>query len=223
MYFKNTDKLPPDKELSLTAKSKDEGGFYTWEKKIDAATKYMALGNMRLVSELCKIEYRTLMYWRKTPWWSELIEEIKNTRQTEVNTKLSKIVDKSLSVIEDRLQNGDFVMNRKTGEIDRIPVNIKDANTITRDLLKHQIKQEEIVNRIQIQKETVQDQLKLLALEFAKWAKKPSKEGAVDIEFKEPVNALHDQREEGLQEGSGEIYEPPGSDQEEDGAERRSP
>lgn len=194
MYKRNTDKLPKDSELRLSNTKRDENSNYTWECKIDVATKYMALGNFRLVSEVTKVPYRTLMFWRKEPWWAELIEEIKKTRQTELNTKLSKIVDKSLEVIADRLENGDFVLNNKTGELIRKPVTIKEANVVTKDLLNHQIKMEQMVSNIEIQKETVADQLKILAGEFAKWSRQLTKRNASDINYKEITNALHDQR-----------------------------
>jgi len=222
MYKKNTDKIPKDSQLRLAKVPKIEGQNYTWEAKIDAVTKYMALGNFRLVSELNKIPYRTLMAWRKEPWWAELVEEIKKTRQTELNTKLSKIVDKSLAVIEDRLDHGDFVLNNKTGEVVRKPVSIKEANTVTKDLLAHQARQEEMIANIEIRKETVAEQLKILADEFSKWSRQISKKTATTIEYKEKSDAVHDEREARLQEGSGEVYEPSFGSEEADTAERGS-
>jgi hypothetical protein len=172
--------LPADSKLKLSMPEKDSIGYYSWEKKIDVATKYMALGNMRSVGELTGIPYVTLIGWKRTEWWGELIEEIRKTRKTEMNTKLSKIVDKSLAVIEDRLENGDWVMT-KDGDLSRRPVTMKDANTVTKDLLAHQVRVEEMTNKLEVQKETVQDQLQLLAKEFAKWSKKLSNNVAEDI------------------------------------------
>lgn len=178
--------LPTDSKLRVSMPEKaDNGWHHTWEKKIEVVTKYMALGNMRLVSELTKIPYMTLIGWKKEEWWGDLVDEIKRTRSTEMNTKLSKIVDKSLSAIEDRLDNGDFVLNNKTGEIVRKPVSLKDANTVTKDLLSHQIKVEEVANRMEERKENFQETLKLLAIEFAKWSKRKDNAGAETIDFKE--------------------------------------
>jgi hypothetical protein len=198
MYVKNTDKIPDDRELRLSAPAKDDSGFYTWEKKIEVATKYMALGNMRLVSELCKVDYRLLMAWKKEEWWHQLIDEIRKANKSALNTKLSKIVDRSLEVISDRIENGDFILNNKTGEVERKPVSLRDANAVTKDLLNHQIKVEELEAKIEIQKETVQDQLALLAKEFSKWSKSISNKKATDIDFKEINDALHEGRQEGL-------------------------
>lgn len=183
--YKNTDKLPADHELRLSAKDKTAGGHFTWEKKIDVVSKYMALGNARLVSELTKVPYQTLVVWRREPWWAEIVEEVRRTRQGEMNSKLSKIVDKSLSVIEDRLENGDIIMNNKTGDLVRKPVSMKDANSVTKDLLAHQIRVEELTQKSDIQKETVEDQLIVLAKEFSKWSRKLVQTNSTDVPFKE--------------------------------------
>ena len=209
--------------LRVSIPERDSLGNFTWEKKIDVATKYMALGNMRLVGEICNVPYQTLFSWKKQDWWAELIEEIRKTRRAETNTKLSKIVDKSLSVIEDRLDHGDFIMNLKTGELERKPVSMKDANTVTKDLLSHQARVEEMTQKMETTKETVQDQLKLLANEFAKWSRKLGNQDAITTGFKEIASAVHDEREEGLQEGGGEIYEPSLSNQETEFAEQGTP
>jgi hypothetical protein len=116
-----------------------------------------------------------------------------------MNTKLSKIVDKSLSVIEDRLENGDIILNNKTGDLIRKPVSLKDANSVTKDLLAHQIRVEELTNKMEVQKETVADQLKLLAQEFSKWSRKLVQTNATDVLFKEIDSAIHEERKEGLQ------------------------
>jgi hypothetical protein len=207
MYVRNHDKLPDPQDLRLSAKAKDDSGYWTWEKKIEVVTKYMALGNLRLTAEVSKVPYDTCTEWKKSNWWSQVVDEIKKTKSTEMNNKLSKIIDKSLSAIEDRLENGDFVFSQKTGEVLRKPVTIKDANTVAKDLLSHQIRVEEIANKIEERKETIQETLKVLADEFAKWNRRALNKTAETTDFKELTNALHDQRETGLQEGSREVHE----------------
>jgi hypothetical protein len=200
--------LPKDNKLKVSIPEKESNGyFHTWEKKIEVVTKYMALGNMRLVSELTKIPYYTLIGWKKEDWWGDLIDEIKKTRYAEQNTKLSKIVDKSLAAIEDRIDNGDFILNNKTGEVVRKPISIRDANTVARDLLNHQIKVDEVSNRMEERKENFQDTLKVLANEFAKWTRRVSTNKAETIDFKDLTDALHEEREAGLQDRGGEVHQ----------------
>lgn len=79
------------------------------------------------------------------------------------------------------------------------------------------------MNPVYKKQESIQDTLKQLADEFAKFngTKKPAEViEAEDVEFKETENALHDEREEGLQEAVREVRRETGSDQEESGAER---
>jgi hypothetical protein len=178
-------KLPSDKQLKLSAPDRDALGNFTWEKKIDVATKWLALGNMRLIAELTGMEYNTLAAWKRSDWWPELLDEIRRTRQLETSGKLGKIVDKSLEVISDRLANGDFVWDSKNSELARRPVSMKDANTVTKDLLAHQVKIEELATKMETKQESVQDSLKLLAAEFAKWSRKIVHDRAQDTPFKE--------------------------------------
>jgi hypothetical protein len=85
------------------------------EKRIEVATKWLALGNMRLVSELTGVDYQLCRMWKQQPWWAEVVAEIKASRNVVVDSKLSKIVDKSLEMIEDRLENGDIFQGKDRG------------------------------------------------------------------------------------------------------------
>ena len=63
-------------------------GRYSWEKKVEAASKYMQLGNMRLVSELIEVPYQTIADWRKTDWWKDLCDELKTAKKAKQSQKL---------------------------------------------------------------------------------------------------------------------------------------
>lgn len=186
--------------------AKDDLGRWSWEKKVAVATKYNQLGNMRLVSELEEVPYDTLLQWKQSEWWPTMMAELKKAKQLTTNNKLGDIVDRSLVIIKDRLEEGDQVWNAKTCELIRVPISLKDATKVANDLLDKQIKMEEMIARIDVQKESVQDTLKLLATEFTKWANKAKKQDAIDVEFKEINNAIHEEREEGLQEGSSSVH-----------------
>jgi hypothetical protein len=185
---------------------------YTWQKKVEVVTKYMSLGNMRLVSELCSVPYETLYDWRKQDWWKQLVEEIRVAKKAKTNQKLTDIIDISLEIVADRLENGDFVLNQKTGQVERKPVSVRDASTITNNLLTRQIQMEEMASKADVQRDTIQETLKILAKEFSKWNNKSAAKPVIDVNFKEVTNAVHDEREEGLQEGSSEVYEQTGSE-----------
>jgi hypothetical protein len=189
-------------KISNLRKQHEKGHHWPVEKKIEAVSIYLAVGNMRIVAGATGVDYQLLRLWKTQPWWKEYEYEVKNARRSDVNTKMSKLIDKSLEVVSDRLENGEMILNNKTGELMRKPVNMKDATKVTVDLLTRQA----ALDKMQIeesglqQKESIQDTLKALAEEFAKFngTKKSSEViDAEDVSFKEPTE-LPDEEEEVL-------------------------
>lgn len=164
---------------------KTSGGVYPIEVKIEVAQKYVLLGNMRLVSEVTGISYDTLMEWKKTKWWVELLQELKAAKKATSTRKLSTLLDNSLDVIADKLENGEVVFNSKTGEFTRVSLPAREVIRLTEFLLKHQRETEKLEQQIVQQDHTVDSTLKVLAKEFAKWAKKPAVQEVVDVEANE--------------------------------------
>jgi hypothetical protein len=187
---------------------------WSWDQKVEVATKFMQLGNTRLVSELTEVPYQTIADWRKTDWWSELIDELKQIKRSKTGTKLAEIIEQSIVVVQDRLENGDFVLNNKTGEINRRPVSLRDAAQVTNQLITRQIQMEELAEKLVNRKDSVKETLHMLAKEFAKFNREQNKKEATTIQYVEVIDAIHDEREEGLQEGSSEIYVETGSKEE---------
>lgn len=165
-----------NKNLSIKRATKhvhQPGYKFPVEKRIEVVTKYLALGNMRLVSELTGVSYQLCRQWKTAPWWKELEDEIRAARTLELDNKLAKIVDKSLDTIADRLENGDVVFDQKSGTVVRKEVSLKDATKVATDLMTRQAvlqKQEKEVVAVQ-NTSTIQDQLRMLAMEFAKFNK----------------------------------------------------
>lgn len=143
-----------------------------WEKRMEVVGRFMLLGNLRVVSEQCGVSYNTLQDWKKSDWWPEVVQQIKRQKRSKTNDSITKIIEQSLDVMKDRLENGDYVLNNKTGEIVRKPVSIKDATTISSQLLQRQIQIEELEAASERSTDTVQETLTLLAREFQKWSKK---------------------------------------------------
>lgn len=190
-----------DKNLRLSKVNIPHAKNATWpvEKKIEAVTTWLALGNLRQVAAVTGVSHGMIKQWRIAPWWKELEAEIIASRRVAAANKLSKIVDKSLDVIDDRLDNGDFVYNSKSGEIHRKPVTLRDATTAANALMQRAAiieklnKDEQVVEATQ----TIQEQLEGLAKEFAKMNKRDNSK-AESIEFKEQDDA------NGLLEESGD-------------------
>jgi hypothetical protein len=180
------DYFPVDDTLRVgKVGKKDTDGNWSWETKIAVATHMQVLGNKRKACELVGVPLETVNTWVDKEWWENLNEEIRIQRRTEFSGKLGQIVEKALGKVEDRLENGDFVLNNKTGEILRKPVTLKDAARVATDLMTKQIKLEELNQTSKIATISVQEQLKNLALEFAKFNKNIKKNNATDIPFVE--------------------------------------
>lgn len=160
------------------------------EKKIEVVTSWLTLGNLRQAAAIGGMSHSLVKQWRTQPWWKDLEAEILASRRIASATKLSKIVDKSLDVIDDRLENGDFVYNAKTGDLLRKPVSMRDAGNVANSLMQRQAILEKLT-RDETVAETaisIQDQLSNLALEFAKFNNR-GKAQAETIEYKE-VDAI---------------------------------
>lgn len=179
---------------------------YSWSDKTKAVQLYMLNGNMKLVSELTNISYDTLCDWKKTEWWATVVEELRAAAKAKRGTKLSTIIDTSLELVQDRLENGDWIYDQKTGKLVRKPVSLKDVTQVTNNLMDKQIKMEELADRLDNNKATVQETLAMLAKEFQKLNRNKQKAVATDIDFKETTSAVYEEREEGLQTGSSVVH-----------------
>lgn len=204
------------------------------EKKLQVVAQYLALGNLRLVSATTGVDYGLIRQWKLQPWWKEFEIEIRNTENLTVDNKLTRIVEKSLEAVADRLEHGEAFFNQKTGVIERKPVVMRDAARVATDLLtKRELLRGNATNRTEAVAIPMDEQLKKLAQEFARMVNGKSPE-VIDVEMVERIDgqdidnlfdegeddAIHDERETGLQEGSGEVHEQAFGDQEEDGTER---
>lgn len=159
---------------------------------MEVVSRYMLLGNMRVVAEQTNVPYSTLVDWKRSDWWPDMVDQIRRQKKNKTNESLTKIIESSLEVVQDRLENGDFVLNNKTGEIVRKPVSVKDANQIAASLLQRQQVLEDFIEKNDKTQDTVQEVLAQLAGEFKRW----NKSGATDVAFKEKNLAIHDQRRE---------------------------
>jgi hypothetical protein len=200
LHIINYNNPPPIDELRLKNldKAKDPNGRYTWEKKYSVVAIFMQTGSPRETAQLAEIPEMTLDNWRKMPWWQQLVDDIKNSDATKLDNKLTKLINKSLSVIEDRLDNGEQVLNNKTGELVTKPVGIREATQAATALMQRQVQLHKNTVEQAIQKQTVQDTLKALATEFAKWTKNKD-----PIVLEETSDAIYETpRESGPEESS---------------------
>ena len=108
------------------------------KQKIEAIQSYLLLGNLAMTGRILNIPEITLRQWKATEWWQNQVEELKLQERVELSGKIKKIANAALTVVEDRLTNGDFIYDQKTGEMRRKLVSMKDAHKVSVDLMAKQ-------------------------------------------------------------------------------------
>lgn len=172
------------------------GKPWAQQQKIDAVLTYLATGSEVKTAAATGIPKATLHIWRYQPWWKELVQQLQDEKDDEINSDIAKIIEKSMATVADRLENGDFGFNQKTGEIFRKPVNLKDAHKVAVDMIdKRNVlngKPTSITEKID-----TNNQLEFLAKKFAEFASMSNKQlnrtvnqdEIIDVEVNEDSNA----------------------------------
>ena len=136
------------------------------KQKLEAVQSYLLLGNLAMTSRILAIPEITLRVWKTSEWWKNLVEDIKLQDNIQMTGRLKKIVDASLTAVEDRLLNGDYMYDQKTCQMVRKPVSIKDAHKVSTDLMDRQKLLEKSTQPV-TQEEQNDDKLLKLAEKFA--------------------------------------------------------
>ena len=157
------------------AKLQEEGkavgsrNHYTDKEKMEVACTFAVTGNSRRTSELTGISEGTIRSWKTTEWWNELQSRIVKEQDEELGTKLTKLVDKAVDEINDRLTAGDYVYNPKADKLIRKPVNAKDLSIVAAVMVdKRQLLRGQPTSRVE--KVSQEETLKKLAEDFKRFA-----------------------------------------------------
>ncbi len=159
---------PSSRDRKPKSRSVVAGSNFQWsdKQKMEAVTSWMLLGNLALTSRLLSIPEITLRVWKTTEWWKGLVEDVKLQENIQMSGRLKKIVDASLTAVEDRLLNGDWIYDQKTGHMIRKQVGIKDAHKVSTDLMDRQKALEKATQPV-TQGEQNDEKLLKLAQKFA--------------------------------------------------------
>jgi len=177
-------------------------------KKTEAVLTWLTCGNLTQTAALIGVGHDTVKKWRASPWWTEQVNDFRDNDKVELDARYQKIIRKALDVVDDRLENGNFQMDQKTGQIVRVPVSISDSHKVMTDLVAQQQVLRKDKQQDQQALESMNDKLLKLATSFAEMAmkQKPSKEVQIydmveEVPLLETPNAIHDQRKKGYGEG----------------------
>lgn len=182
-------------------------------KKVEAVTTYLILGNMPATAQTVGVPLPTLKMWRKSTWWKELELEIQNETDQGLDSKLAKRIEKALDIVNDRLENGDFQYDPKTGQFVRRPVNVRDGWKVASEMIDKRWLIRKMPKDTQSQEE-IGIILKNLAQEFADMARdriKIKSEKVIDgevIDGAEPIKTELQERVPELPRETGTNQEP---------------
>lgn len=195
-------------------------GNWADKKKHEALAFWVANGSLLETSKHCGVPYDTLKNWKAQDWWKDQVRDIQNEDYDKLDVRLSKALDKALDEVMDRLENGEDIYDPKTGKIKKMPAKLRDVNHAFNSIMdKRQLVRKQPTKIVEQQNTAVQ--LQNLAEQFAKFVTNKTKEETIkDIqvdfiegdnvvqtedgswEIKDNIDAVHDQWEAGLQEGT---------------------
>ena len=95
--------------MTLPAQSryrgKKKGTNHDLETKRQAAILYLTYGTSIEVSKRLGIPDGTVRTWKRTEWWTELQNSLKQEHHDKLNANYNRIIDKSAQLIEKQLEN----------------------------------------------------------------------------------------------------------------------
>jgi len=146
-------------------------GKWADSQRIELVTTWLATGNLALSAATLGIPEITARVWKTQPWWKEMVAEIRASENLELDSKLKKVVDKSVDQLLDRVDNGDFQYDQKTGQLVRKPISARDAAKITSDMIdRRELLQGKKQEQIDSSRK-MEDKLLKLADELSRFAK----------------------------------------------------
>ena len=199
---------------------KKDGPKARWseKQKFEAVAMYKMVGSLRAVGNTLGIPEETMRNWHQSDWWKQMEDEIATESRTVRSKRLDKLVDLATEIVEDRLTNGDYTYDAKSGTLRRKPVNALTAGKILSTAVDKQVLLEKLAqdSRKAETQERIESRLAFLMDEMHRFAKsKDVTRESVRLEGGDPESqddspallgvedddAVYEEREEGLQEG----------------------
>ncbi len=160
------------------------------KQRMEVVRAYLVLGNVMLVVAATGVPEDTIRKWKMSQWWKDAIDELRRSQKLELSGKLKKVIDKTVLLLEDRVNNGDFVFDKTTGDYTkRKPVNAYTANLIAGNLMDKDLILEREATTEKDTDEGLELRLKKLKEEMIKFAKMKVIDG--EIITNEPVQLPH--------------------------------
>ena len=146
-------------------------GHWKEAKRIEVVTLFLSIGSMTEVAKITGVPYPTIEGWRRQDWWKELVEKMQAEDDQKLDAKTTKLIDKALEQLMDRIENGEHIYDQKTGKVKRMPAKLRDLNTAFNTILdKRQLLRNKPTKIVE--QHSTAAQLQNLAESFAKFVQK---------------------------------------------------
>ena len=150
---------------------KGERGTWPEAYRMKALTTFLATGSQAHTSAICGIPEETIRSWRNQEWWKDRIKEIREGENIQLDAKLTKVMDRALDAVVDRIENGEYMYDPRTGEIRRVPAKLRDVQKVAGDMIDKKTLLAKVQKGKEEQKQAITaDHLVMLAREFSKFA-----------------------------------------------------
>lgn len=127
-YFYEGREIALTKYVGMPPKlPRHNGNWWPEEKKLEAATIYAVTKSWEAVRDLVGMPIHAAKKFSEEPWWDSVVSKVKKEKNELLDAKITEVLETSLTVVKDRLDNGEYVFDRKTKELDRVPVRMRDA------------------------------------------------------------------------------------------------
>lgn len=103
-----------------------ESKEYDHKKRLEATSLYAATGSFVLASEKSGVEEKIIRKWSREPWFIEILHDFRQENLSKLDAAFTDIIDRAAIELKDRLENGDWFVNAKTGKLDRRPCSMRD-------------------------------------------------------------------------------------------------
>ena len=100
------------------------------------------------LAELLNIPAHSVKRYTSHPGWHSIVQQLRGVLDEEAETRLGRMVRLALSELEDRLENGNKVVDRKTGDEYRAPLTASDLSSIASTLFEKRVAARKIVDGI---------------------------------------------------------------------------
>ena len=139
--------------------------------RIELVTTWLATGNLALTAATLGIPEVTARRWKAMPWFKQLVTDIRDQENLALDAKLSKVVNKSVDALLDRVENGDFQFDQRVGKFVRKPISARDASNVTRDMIDRRTLLQGQKEPVQNNERQMTERLLKLAEEFSKFSR----------------------------------------------------